>query len=64
MPQYRAYVTAIQYRAFEFEADDEVMAYDHIEKLIGDYQNSIDRFLTLADELGPDELTLDSIVEI
>lgn len=65
MPQYRAYITARQYRAFEFEADNDELAWDHIEKLVGDHQHGgIDRFLAMADESGPDELYIDQVEEI
>lgn len=64
MPKYRAYVVCNKYRAFEFEADDEILAEDHIEQLLRDYQFKHDRFLAMADESGPDELVLDGIVEI
>jgi hypothetical protein len=64
MPKYRAYVTAMQYRAFEFEAEDEVLAWDHMETLLHNYQNNIDSFLSMAVESGPDELILDDIGEI
>lgn len=64
MPKYRAYVTSRKYRAFEFEADDDVLAWDHMEQLVGNYQNDIERFLDLADESGPDELDIDEIEEI
>jgi hypothetical protein len=64
MPKYRAFIIANKYRAFEYEADDEILAQDHIEQLIYDYQFKQDRFLAMADESGPDELVLDGIVEI
>jgi hypothetical protein len=64
MPNYRAYVVSNRYRAFEFEADNDELAYDHIEKLINDYQFKQEAFLAMSDESGPDELTLDEIEEI
>jgi hypothetical protein len=64
MPKYRAFIIANKYRAFDFEADDEILAYDHIEQLIHDHQFKHDVFLAMADESGPDELVLDAIEEI
>lgn len=61
MPKYRAYLTFNQYRAFEFEADDEALAEDHIEHLIGHRKFAL---LDEADESGPDDILLDSIEEI
>lgn len=61
MPNYRAYITFNQYRSFEFEADDEVLAYDHIEHVIGHRKFDL---LNEADESGPDEIILDSVEEI
>ena len=64
MPNYRAYVTVNQYRAFEFEADNDELAWDHMDTLLSNYQGEIPRFLALADESGPDEMTLDDVQEI
>lgn len=64
MAKYRAYVTATQYRAFEFEADDADLAWDHMETLVSNYRNEIDRFLTMAEESGPDELFIEDVEEI
>ena len=60
MPNYRAYIVQTRYRAFEFEADDEGLAWDHMETLMSNYG---DRIMSLADESGPDEITLDDIEE-
>lgn len=64
MPKYRAYITSHRYRAFEFEADDETLAWDHMDQLINDYQSKAEMFLAMADESGPDELVLDDVEEI
>jgi hypothetical protein len=64
MPKYRAYVTATKYRAFEFEADDDVLAWDHMETLLSNYSNDHDRFLAMAEESGPDEMFIDELEEI
>lgn len=61
MPKYRASVTFTQYRAFEFEADDEVLAWDHAEHLIGHRKFDL---LNEADESGPDEIWIDDVSEI
>lgn len=61
MAKYRAYLTFTQYRAFEFEADDDELAYDHIEHLIGHRKFEL---LDEADESGPDEIFIDEIQEI
>lgn len=64
MPKYVGYVTSYRYRSFEFEADDDVLAWDHMEQLVNDYQRDPEAFLAMADESGPDELVLDDVVEI
>lgn len=64
MPKYIGYVTQSRYRAFEFEADDEVLAWDHFEQLVNDHQHNHEGFISMADESGPDELTVDDVVEI
>jgi hypothetical protein len=61
MSKYRAYLTFTQYRAFEFEADDDDLAYDHIDHLI-DHRGFA--LLTEADESGPDEIYINEIEEI
>lgn len=61
MPNYRALLTFTQYRAFEFEADDDELAYDHVEHLIGHRKFAL---LDEADESGPDEIFIDDIQEI
>jgi hypothetical protein len=61
MSKYRAYLTFTQYRAFEFEADDDDLAYDHIDHLI-DHRGFL--LLTEADESGPDEIYINEIEEI
>ncbi len=61
MPKYRGYITFNQYRAFEFEADDEELAFDHLEHLIGHRKFDL---LDEADESGPDEIYIEGIDEI
>lgn len=61
MPNYRAYMTFTQYRAFEFEADDLELAWDHVEHLIGHRKFAL---LDEATESGPDEIFLDEVEEI
>jgi hypothetical protein len=61
MSKYRAYLVFTQYRSFEFEADDEILAEDHIEHLIGHRRFAL---LDEADESGPDDIMLDAIEEI
>jgi len=64
MPKYRAYITQNRYRAFEFEADDDELAWDHMETLIHNYYNEPDRLIDMAEESGPDEIHIDEIEEI
>lgn len=64
MPNYRAYMVLTKYRAFEFEADDDELAYDHMETLIDNYRFNHDGLMAMATESGPDELFLDEIEEI
>jgi hypothetical protein len=64
MPKYRAYVVATKYRAFEFEADNDDLAWDHMDTLQHNYRNDHDGFLALAEESGPDEINIDEIEEI
>ncbi len=61
MPKYRANLTFSMYRAFEFEADDDVLAWDHIEHLVGHRGLSL---INEADESGPDDIFIDEVVEI
>jgi len=61
MPKYRAYVQFVQYRAFEFEADDDDLAFDHIDHMIGHRKFAL---LDEADESGPDEIFIDEVEEI
>jgi hypothetical protein len=61
MPKYRANLTFSMYRAFEFEADDDVLAWDHIEHLVGHRGLSL---INEADESGPDEIFIDEVEEI
>jgi hypothetical protein len=61
MSKYRAYLVFTQYRSFEFEAADEILAEDHIEHLIGHRRFAL---LDEADESGPDDIMLDTIEEI
>jgi hypothetical protein len=64
MPKYVGYVTQSRYRSFEFEADDEILAWDHFEQLVSDYQRNPEDFMGMATESGPDLLTVDDVVEI
>lgn len=64
MPKYVGYVTSTRYRSFEFEADDEVLAWDHFEQLVDNYQRNPENFLAMATESGPDELIVDDVVEL
>jgi hypothetical protein len=64
MPKYVGYLTQSRYRSFEFEADDEVLAWDHFEKLVDDYRRDPETLMTMATESGPDELILDDVVEL
>ena len=62
MANYRAYVTVKQYRSFEFEADNDELAFDHIEKLTWD--NGPSYVLSQWDESGPDDIWIDEIEEL
>lgn len=64
MPKYVGYLTQSRYRAFEFEADDEVLAWDHFEQLIDNYRHNPEILMNMAEESGPDELHADDVVEI
>ena len=64
MPKYRAYITQQRFRAFEFEADNDDLAWDHMETLIHNYSNEPDRLIDMATESGPDNINLDEIEEI
>lgn len=64
MPNYRAYIVQTRYRAFEFEADDEILAHDHIDKLVRDYYNNQEAFMDMADESGPDDFEVNDVEEI
>lgn len=62
MPKYRAYVTVRQYRAFDFEADDDQLAFDHIDYLT--YDRGAAYVLNEWQESGPDDFFIDEIEEI
>lgn len=61
MPKYRASLTFSMYRAFEFEADDDVLAWDHIEHLVAHRGLSL---INEAEESGPDDIFIDEVEEI
>lgn len=62
MPKYRAYVTLAQYRSFEFEAEDEELAWDHADTLI--LNVGYDRIEREWEESGQTVVLLDDIGEI
>lgn len=61
MPSYIGYVTISQYRSFEFEADDEELAWDHMDTLI--LNHNYDSILSEWDESGEPQILLDDIGE-
>jgi hypothetical protein len=62
MSKYRAYLTINQYRAFEFEADDIDLAFDHMEHLID--HRGLSFIINEATESGPDDIYIEEIEEI
>lgn len=61
MPKYIGYATVRMYRSFEFEADDDDLAYDHFDMLI-DHKGI--RILDEWQESGPDDVFIDMIDEV
>ena len=61
MPKYIGYATVMQYRSFEFEADDDDLAYDHFEMLL-DHKG--ERILDEWEESGMTEVVIDQINEV
>ena len=62
MPKYRMYVSFTQYRSFDFEADNEDLAWDHAEQLLeGSYPPSV---LLKWEESGPEELQVEEVCEL
>lgn len=59
MPKYTGYVTVAQYRSFEFEADDEELAWDHMETLLLNHDE--DYILNHWDESGETQVLLDDV---
>lgn len=62
MPKYRAYAVVRFYREFEFEADDDDLAFDHADKLV--YDGGASYVLNEWDESGPDDVEIDEVREI
>lgn len=62
MPKYIGYVSLSQYRSFEFEAEDEELAWDHMDTLI--LNSDYDSILNEWDESGEPQILLDDIGEV
>ena len=59
MANYKAYVVVRMYREFDFEADDDDLAWDHIEKLT--YDGGPSYVMSQWEESGPDDIYIESV---
>lgn len=62
MPKYKGYATVRFYREFEFEAEDEELAWDHLEHLADHRGPSY--IINEWTESGPDDVYLEGIDEL
>lgn len=62
MPNYRGFVRLSSYRVFEFEADNDDLAWDHLEHLTENL--SFGRIANEWEESGPDEISIEDVKEI
>lgn len=62
MPKYKGFAVVRFYREFVFEADDEELAWDHLDKLT--YEGGASYVLNEWDESGPDDVYLEEVREL